>query len=98
MKGIIYGKTFKSAEQKMSDVLDEYERAKIPVATLQHSHCQETVIFENGDYWLAIGASDNCRGKACNIAYIDKDIDSNIISYVIMPTIKAAPFQGWKFY
>ena len=51
--------------------------------------------FDNGDRWIVVKASECSRGQACNIAYIDRTINYDLIQKIIMPTIKAFPYQAY---
>ena len=55
-------------------------------------------MFTNGDYWRTAIASDSAHGLACNIAYIDIDIDPLTIETIIKPTMKFRPFTAYNFY
>lgn len=45
-----------------------------------------------------IKATDRARGYCCNVAYIDKNIEKEIVDMVIMRTIKAFPYQAHRYY
>lgn len=101
MRGIVYGKTFKRAEIQLQKIIDDYEKIGIKpqsIYNIKKTRHSYSVEFPNGDYWIAVGASENSRGRACNIAYIDLEIEPDIISCVIMPTIKSFPYQAHRFY
>lgn len=98
MRGIVYGKTFKSAERRFEQIIKDYQFIGIELEKINRLSYQINATFKNGDYWLATGATDSCRGRACNIAYIDCDISPDIIQCVILPTVKQPPFQGIHYY
>ena len=98
MRGIVYGKTFKSASIKLAKIKEDYEKMDIKIKQHRKSCNQEEILFENNDIWLAVGASESSRGRACNVAYIDSDIDDNIVQHVLLPTIKNYPYQAYKYY
>lgn len=101
MKGIVYGKTFEKAKIQLQKIIEDYKKIGIEPETkysIKLSLNNFSVEFPNGDYWIAVGASESSRGRACNIAYIDLEIEPDIISCVIMPTIKAFPYQAHRFY
>ena len=55
--------------------------------------------FDNGDNWIVIKATgDNVRSHSCNVAYIDRMIPDNVVEAIIMPTIKASPYQAYRYY
>lgn len=101
MRGIVYGKTFKRAEAQLQEIVENYKKMGIEpesIYNIRKSSNSYSVKFPNGDYWIAVGASENSRGRACNIAYIDQDIDDEIIACIIMPTIKSLPYQAYRYY
>ena len=57
-----------------------------------------TAEFSNGDYWSAFRASEGCRGRKCNVAYIDIKINQDIITDVLRPLITLKPFQAEHYF
>ena len=101
MKGIVYGQTFEKAKTQLEKIIEDYKRIGIEINErhgLRATRYSMDVSFTNGDQWIAVRASENSRGRACNIAYIDHDIDPDIISCVIIPTIKSYPYQAHSYY
>lgn len=54
--------------------------------------------FVNNDIWYLIRASENARGHRCNVAYIHKNISSDIIRNVILPSLLPKPYRGVTYY
>ena len=55
--------------------------------------------FVNNDIWYLIKASENAsRGRRCNVAYIHKNISSDIIKSVILPSLLPKPYRGVTYY
>ena len=98
MRGIVYGKTIERAEIQLEKIIEDYKRMSIEPETIHKIRNNFSVEFLNGDYWIAVGASDSARGRACNIAYIDRDIDIEIVECIIKPTIKSLPYQAYRYY
>ena len=101
MKGIVYGKTFEKAKIQLQEIIEDYKKIGIEPETPYNNRLglnNFSVEFPNGDYWIAVRASENSRGRACNIAYIDRDIEQELIECVIKPTIKSYPYQAHRFY
>ena len=98
MKGIIYCDKLETGLQQFKKIIEDYNRINIkydkPVATANSAR----VIFENGDEWIVVKATDGARGHACNVAYIDRMINDDLVEKVIMPTIKAFPYQAYRYY
>lgn len=94
IKGIVYGATINAAQNKLQEIINDYTRYNI--ATIVHKHnlkAGDKVSFSNGDIWEACVASENVRGRACNVAYIDHRIDIDLLD-IIMASIKNPPFQA----
>lgn len=98
MKGIIYCDKLETGLQQFKKIIEDYNRINIkcdkPVTTANSAR----VIFENGDEWIVVKATDGARGYACNVAYIDRMINDDLVEKVIMPTIKAFPYQAYRYY
>ena len=97
MRGIVYGKTFKRAETKLQEIIENYKKIGIEPNSIYKNNYY-SVEFPNRDDWIAVGASENSHGRTCNIAYIDRDIDIEIIERIIKPTIKSFPYQAYRYY
>ena len=55
--------------------------------------------FVNNDIWYLIRASENAsRGRRCNVAYIHRNISSDIIKSVILPSLLPKPYRGVTYY
>ena len=101
MRGIVYGSTFEKAKTQLEKIIEDYQKIGIEINGrygFRVAHNSIQVDFINGDQWTAVRASENSRGRACNIAYIDHDIDPDIINCVIKPTIKSYPYQAHRYY
>lgn len=100
MRGIVYGSTFEKAETQLEKIIEDYKMIGIEVNErhgLRVTRNSIDVDFTNGDWWTAVKASENSH-RRCNIAYIDHDIDPNIINCVIKPTITSYPYQAIMYY
>ena len=98
MKGIVFGSTFKNAEEKLLQILENYKKINIEKTLIKHNSSELVCIMSNGDYWQAVVATIGARGRACNIAYIDREISQEIINTVIMPTLKCFPYTAYNYY
>lgn len=55
--------------------------------------------FVNNDIWYLIKANENApRHHRCNVAYIHRNISSNIINTVILPSLLLKPYRGVTYY
>ena len=98
MKAIIYCQEINTGMNKLNNIMKNYERMNIKTTMTRGSRNSAFIVFENGDEWTVAIANDGSRGRACNIAYIDKNIDEEVVQTVIMPTIKALPYRAYNFY
>ena len=101
MRGIVYGSTFEKAKTQLEKIIEDYKKIGIEPKEkygLRIAHNSMNVEFVNGDCWTAVTATESSRGRACNIAYIDRDIDQDLIDCVIRPTIKSYPYQAHRYY
>lgn len=98
MKAIIYCQEINTGMNKLNDIMKNYERMNIETAITKCGHNSAFIVFKNCDEWTVAIANDGSRGRACNIAYIDKNIDEEVVQTVIMPTIKALPYRAYNFY
>lgn len=98
MKAIIYCQEINTSMNKLNKIMKNYERMNIKTAITRGSRNSAFIVFKNGDEWTVVIANDGSRGRACNIAYIDKNIDKEVVQTVIMPTIKALPYGAYNFY
>lgn len=99
MRGIIYGKTAKSAEVKLQQIINDYEFYKIATVEKRDFNLKN-VLFSNGDYWRALGPADisNTCGNRANVVYIDANITDEKILLSAKCTACAPPFQAIKYY
>ena len=99
MKGIIYCQEINKGMNKLQDIIDDYAKTNIETTNIKRmTKTSAFIVFKNGDEWTVAIANDGSRGRACNIAYIDKNIDEEVVQTVIMPTIKALPYRAYNFY
>lgn len=100
MKGIIWGNTFESACNKLTDIITDYVRVygEDIIDDVVRTKYNHYVTFTNGDVWRAVRAVESSRGIKCNISYIDINIPQDIVHTIIKPSTKAFPYAGYNFY
>ena len=98
MRGTVWGITRERARLKLWEIVEDYERMGIKPIRKVDSMSSSFVEFDNGDYWVAIKASENQRGRRSNISYIDYAIPEAIINTIIKPATIALPFQAIRYY
>lgn len=100
MRGIVYCSSFERGVQQLEQIIQDYEVMGITYEFRNYRRGITTcsVEFINGDHWKVVAASDRARGNCCNVAYIDRNISTEIIETVIIPTIKSKPYQAYRYY
>lgn len=98
MKGIVWGKTFVSAVDKLDQIAIQYEQLHINPIRITKSRTEYIITYENGDYWHACCVNTSSRGYKCNISYIDNSIPNEIIETIILPSTTSPPYQGIIYY
>ena len=98
MKGIVWGKTFTSAIDKLDQIAAQYKQFHIYPIRIIKSKNEYIITYENGDYWRACCVNTSSRGYKCNISYIDINIPNEIIETIILPSTTSLPYQGIIYY
>lgn len=98
MKGIVWGSTFESASQKLTQIINEYVSYHCDIDQVTKTKTSYYVTFVNGDMWRAISAKENARGARCNVSYVERNIDYDIYRTIIEPCTSTPPFAAIKFY
>ena len=102
MKGIIYCQKLETGVNQLKEIVDSYSSVGIhlseKVAMGNRYEKALAAKFNNGDEWTVIRAGDNVMGHSCNVAYIDRMIDSKFVDEMIMPAIREKPYQAFRYY
>lgn len=99
MKGIIWYYSSKEAGiEKLNFLIKRYKAIKINIVNQKNSVNETDVIFDNGDIWKVIKATEQSRGQRCNIGLIERNIPENIIYEVLMPCIRAYPYCAYNYW
>ena len=98
VKGIVYYKKIEDGIKQISKIAQDYKNIGIKITKTITTSTRVGFDFENGDEWRIAPGVESSRGCACNIAYIDRMIPDDIVEKVIMPTIKAFPYQAYSYY
>jgi hypothetical protein len=98
MKGIVWGLDRPTCGGKLDTLITEYELMwNIKPSKIKKSQMEYEVIFENGDIWRAVVATESSRGRKCNISLVDSRIP-----YEYMPIIECSttcpPFHAISYY
>ena len=97
MKILVYGSTREIAFYKLQNLLDNMRYGD--VSKVRKSSFDFVVELKNGDIFQAVIASDNVKGRKWDYAYIDMNIDSEIIQQIILPCYIGLNTRGqYEFY
>ena len=104
MRGIIWYQDPERGLRMFKDVVSSYKSWDIKPSSptsVRFSSIGCLARFENGDSWELVRASDNARGRTCNIAYIDKEVSEDMLERVVYPCLRQgcdAPWTAYKYY
>ena len=98
MRGTVWGYNIERARSKFLDIVEQYKMIGIQPTKVVNSKYNVWAEFENGDRWNAVNASERQRGQKSSIAYIDTEIDKEIIDCIILPTTFAPPYNAIRYY
>ena len=98
MKGVVWGATSQTANDKLDQIIKDYRLYRIKPKTIRKSKNGYSVEFENGDIWRAIKACESTRGIRTNVSYIDRMISPMFVDEIIKPCTTACPFQAFHYY
>lgn len=98
MRGLIWYSERSSGLYQFKQICNEYKRLNIACTRSYENSAQIFAEFANGDSWQAVPAIDQSRGRACNVAYIDKRISEDVVNKVIKPCLKIPPYRAYYYY
>ena len=99
MRGIVWGKTIERSQDKLEKIIGDYIAMGYKVLEVRTTKHHTAILFDNGDYWQAIQATDNSRGQRCNVSYIDHELEKYIsIISIIKHCTTAMPFHGITYF
>ena len=98
MKGIIWYTSKSNAQHQLTELIARYNAINIQVEEYKKGAIQESVRFENGDFWKTCQAYENSRGNCCNISFVEKSINPEFYERVIRYATRALPYQAIWFY
>jgi hypothetical protein len=101
VRGIVYGKTFQAAMNKLERIVADYVLFENTEIVYQHKarSGNQVIRFKNNDVWTAmVATSSNTCGRRCNVVYIDNNIEDKDLEIDMRLTACAPPFQGIYYY
>lgn len=98
MKGLVWGLTFVDGCKKMDEIREKYLLSNYKIVGEHRTQQRYDVVFDNGDQWRVMRASENSRGVKGNLSYVDGRIQDNSIIEMIQYCTTAGPWNAIKFY
>ena len=87
MKGIVWGRFYVHAAEKLEEVINDYLKAGIKVIKRANSKGVSHVRFSNDDYWEALGMTESARGRCVNVSYIENTIPDDFVTSFMISSI-----------
>ena len=102
MKGLVWGPTFEIANKKLNNIKQDYLKLKYTIDKEIDNKYQHIIIFNNGDIWKAINASESHRGERANLSYVHRSLIEDNPDYLpgimIRNCTYAYPWHGYCLY
>jgi hypothetical protein len=84
---IVYGKDFKTASNKL-DAIFETVIDKSTIVAKHKCKYDYAILLRNGDRYTALQVSDSTRGYKWQYAYIDRNIDRDVLNDIIFSSFQ----------
>lgn len=98
MRGICWGKTIHSANDKLADIKLAYHLTGVKPKVEKKEINRTYIEFDNGDIWYSLVPSEHTRGYKANISYVDVNISANLVYTVIENTTTALPYNAIQYF
>ena len=102
MKGLVWGPTFKIANEKLNNIKQDYLNLRYTIDKEIDNKHQHIIVFNNGDIWKAINASESHRGQRANLSYIHRSLltedNPDYLPGMIRNCTYAYPWHGYCLY
>ena len=99
MRGIVWGKTIERSQEKLKKIVDDYIKMGYKVLETRTTKHHTAILFDNGDYWQAIQATESSKGQRCNVSYIDHELEKYISTIALIKhCTNAMPFNGITYF
>lgn len=102
MKGLVWGPTFEIADEKLNSIKQDYLNHKYTIEKEINSKYQHVIVFNNGDIWKAINASESHRGERANLSYVHRSLltedNPDYLPGMIRNCTYAYPWHGYCLY
>ena len=98
IRGIVWYKNRNNGEEQFNIILSRYKIMGIPQIKIQKDKTTIFITLENGDKWWLIKADGQRKIGRCNISYIDRSINNEIIEKIIKPCTILWPYTAYNYY
>ena len=100
MKGLVWGPTFEIADEKLTQIKEDYIKYRIPIEREIIGKHRHSILFENGDIWKALNFSESHRGERANISYVHHSLEEEAehVRGMIRNCTYAGPWHGFCYY
>ena len=102
MKGLVWGPTFEIANEKLNNIKQDYLNLRYTIDKEIDNKHQHIIVFNNGDIWKAINASERHRGQRANLSYIHRSLltedNPDYLPGMIRNCTYAYPWHGYCLY
>ena len=98
IRGIIWGSTLEEAKEKLTRLKHNYLACHRTITYEVNSPLAGIVEFDDGDFWEARVPNEASCGIRCNISYVSRSIDPDLIDNIIAPCTSRSPFNALHYY
>ena len=98
IRGIIWGSTLEEAKEELTRLKHNYLACHRAITHEVDSPLAGVVEFDDGDFWEARVPNEASRGMRCNISYVSRSIDPDLIDNIIAPCTSLLPFNALRYY
>lgn len=102
MKALVWGPTFEVANEKLNSIKQDYLNYRYTIDKEIDSKHQHIIVFDNGDIWKAINASEYHRGERANLSYVHRSLltedNPDYLPGMIRNCTYAYPWHGYCYY
>ena len=98
IRGIIWGNTLEKTKEELTRLKHNYLACHRIITHEVNSRLAGVVEFDDGDFWEARVPNEASRGIRCNISYVSRSIDPDLIDNIIAPCTSRPPFNALRYY
>lgn len=98
IRGIIWGNTLEEAKEELTRLKHNYLACHRTITHEVNSPLAGVIEFDDGDFWEARVPNEASRGIRCNISYVSRSIDPDLIDNIIAPCTSRSPFNALRYY